>query len=123
MKFIDIFNNKNKCLHGKVPYDAEIYYCPDCGELIENRWYIVRCSCCGTKEIATIRNGEIIPEENFCHNCGNKGYIVERIDKIDCININYAVLVKEVLNNQINEYTQSWIDTTQTANCTQKLLQ
>ena len=123
MRWSQIFNFNPKCQHNKVPLDADIYYCPDCGELIENKWYIVRCACCSTKEPATIRNGEIVPIENFCHNCGNKSYTVERIEKIDCININYAVLVREVVNNEINEYTQSWIDAMQTTIGTQKLLQ
>lgn len=106
---------KKKCRHINVPIDAEIYYCPDCGELVENQWYIVRCACCGTKEIATIKDDEIVPAENFCHNCGNKGYTVERIDKIDCVNINYAVLIRKALNNEINEYTQSWSEARQTS--------
>lgn len=123
MTWSDLFKIKHKCTHDRVPIDADIYYCPDCGELVENQWYIVRCKSCGLKEPATIRNGEIVPIENFCHNCGNKGYIIERIEKIDCININYAVLVREVVKNEINEYTQSWVDAMQTTCGTQKLLQ
>lgn len=123
MKLSEIFNLNHKCQHNHVPIDADIYYCPDCGELIQNRWYITRCSCCGTKEKATIRNGEIMPVEKFCHNCGNRDYIIEQIEKIDCININYAILQRVVLNNEINEYTQSWIDTRQTTIGIQKLLQ
>lgn len=123
MKLNEIFMPKSKCSHSKVPIEADIYYCPDCGELVENRWYIVRCACCNTKEIATIHNGEIVPLENFCRNCGSKNYIIERIDKIDCININYAVLMREILNNEINEYTQSWVESMQTGEHKQKLLQ
>ncbi len=122
MIWSNVFNFKTKCNHNRVPIDTDIYYCPDCGELIENCWYITRCSCCGTKETATIRNGEIVPIENYCHNCGNKGYIIEKIEKIDCININYAVLVREIVNNNVNEYTQSWV-AIQTTIGKQKLLQ
>lgn len=118
-----LLNLCKKCTHDKVPIDQDFYYCPDCGELIENKWYLVRCSACGLKEPATVINGEVVPLENFCHNCGCKGYYVERIEKIDCININYAVLVKDVVTNEYNEYTQSWIDSNQTSNEQQKLLQ
>ena len=123
MDWNKLFNFSKSCRHDKVPLDSDIYYCPDCGELVENKWYIVRCSCCSTKEPATIRNGEIVPIENYCRNCGNKGYFIEQIDKIDCININYAVLVREIIKNEISEYTQSWAETMQTSIDTQKLLQ
>ncbi len=103
--------------------DVEIGYCPDCGELIENHWYITRCACCGVKQRATIRGGEVVPEEGFCHNCGGKGYIVERIEKIDCININYAILVREIMKNEVEEYTQSWAEAMQTSGYIPKLPQ
>ena len=74
-------------------------------------------------ERATIRNDEVVPEDEFCHNCGGKSYIVESIEKIDCININYAIVVREVVHNEISEYTQSWQDAMQTTNYKQKLLQ
>lgn len=122
MKLIELFGLKKKCLHANVPIDEDISYCPDCGELIENKWYLVRCSCCGVKLVATIRDDEVVPEENFCHNCGGKGYTVEELDKIDCININYAVLKREIINNEITEYTQSWLDISQTYNGKLKLL-
>lgn len=123
MLWSDLFNLNKKCTHPNIPIDQDICYCPDCGELVENQWYLVRCACCGVKQIATIRNDEIVPQDNFCHNCGGKGYTIERIDKIDCININYAILVKEIIKNEINEYTQSWLDVNQTYNGKLKLLQ
>ena len=117
-----IFSLNKKCTHDKVPPDQDYYYCPDCGELIENRWYLVRCASCGLKQIATVKNGEVVPVGNFCHNCGGKDYTVERLEKIDCININYAVLIKEVIKNEVNEYCQSWADIIQTQNDKPKLL-
>lgn len=110
MKLLEFFIKKKECKHVKVTPEKDISYCPDCGELIENQWYITRCSCCGVKLKAIIRNGEVIPEEHFCHNCGAKSYIVERIDKINFIDINYAVLVKSVIKPSVDELTQSWID-------------
>ena len=118
-----IFNFNKKCLHTKVPLDTDIGYCPDCGELIENHWYITRCKCCGVKERATIRNGEVVPEEGFCHNCGSRAYIVEEIETIDCININYAIIMRKVVDNEIREYTQSWLDAMQTSGYIPKQLQ
>lgn len=123
MKWSDIFNINKTCIHDKVPMDIEIGYCPDCGELIENHWYITRCACCGVKQRATIRNGEVVPEEVFCHNCGGKTYIVEKIEKIDCININYAILKREIIKNEIDEYTQSWTEAMQTSGYIPKLPQ
>ena len=122
MQWSELFNFNKKCQHNKVPLDTDIGYCPDCGELIENHWYITRCGCCGVKERATIRNGEVVPEAEFCPNCGGKAYKIEEIEKIDCININYAIVVSEIVKNEINEYTQSWVDAMQTSNYTPKLL-
>ncbi len=113
MIWSELFNFKKKCTHDKVPLDTDIGYCPDCGELIENHWYITRCACCGVKQRTTIKNGEIVPDVEFCHNCGSRGYTVEEIDKIDCININYAIVRKEIVKNEIQEYTQSWQDAMQ----------
>ncbi len=123
MSWSNLFNLNKKCQHNKVPIGQDIAYCPDCGELIENHWYITRCACCGVKERATIRNGEVVPEENYCHNCGSKRFIVEEIKKIDCININYAIIVRKVVKNEITEYTQSWIDAIQTSGDIPKLPQ
>ncbi|MBE7713555.1 MAG: hypothetical protein E7Z87_07415 [Cyanobacteria bacterium SIG26] len=123
MLLYDIFKFKKKCLHPNVPIDEDIGYCSDCGELIQNKWFITRCSCCGVKHRATIRNDEVVPEEGICHNCGSKMYVVEEIEKIDCININYAIVVREIIKNEITEYTQSWVDVMQTSNYKPKLLQ
>ena len=123
MIIMEFFNKKNKCKHDKFSPDKDIGYCPDCGELIENQWFIVRCGCCGVKHKAIIRNGQIVPEEKFCHNCGNKTFVVERVNKINFIDINYAVLVKTIIPNEHFEFTQSWADTRETSNYTHKLLQ
>ena len=123
MRWSQILGLSKECSHDKVPLDAEYYYCPDCGELIENQWYLVRCASCGLKEIATVKNGEVVPLDNFCHNCGGREYTVERLEKIDCININYAVLVKAVVKNETEEYSQSWVDAIQTSGYIPKLLQ
>ncbi len=105
-----LFNLKKSCEHSKVRPDVDYAYCPDCGELIENQWYLVRCACCGIKLPGIIKNGMIIPERNYCHNCGNHDFTVERINKINFIDIRYAVLLKTVVKTDIKNYTQSWVD-------------
>lgn len=120
---MEYFKKNKNCLHHSVLPDVDFAYCPDCGELIENQWYLVRCACCGVKLKGIIRNGEIIPEKHFCHNCGTKDYVIERIDKINFIDINYAVLVKAIVENNNISYTQSWVDGFRKQDCKPKLLQ
>ncbi|MBR6126711.1 hypothetical protein IKQ21_03410, partial [bacterium] len=61
MFLTNLFNLKPKCTHDKITPDIEQGYCPDCGKLIRNEWYITRCSCCGVKMKAMVKNGEIVP--------------------------------------------------------------
>lgn len=118
-----LFKNNNVCKHDKVPIDTDIAYCPDCGELIENQWYITRCGCCGVKMKAILKNGDVVPQEKFCHNCGAKEYIIEKVSKINFIDINYAVLVRAEIPNEYHEFTQSWVDAAKTCSGTPRLLQ
>ena len=111
MFLMDFFKRHHTCTHDNVSPSVQFSYCPDCGELIENEWFITRCACCGIKQKAIIKNGEIIPEANFCHNCGGNEYIVEKLDKINFVDINYAVLVKTVVpDEKVVQVTQSWED-------------
>ena len=112
-----------ECKHEKFSIDREIGYCPDCGELIENQWFLMRCSCCGVKHQAIVKNGKIIPLEKFCSNCGSKEFAIEQIEKINFIDVNYAVHIKKVVVNDIQEFTQTWVDITETSNYKQRLLQ
>ena len=114
---------KKECKHEKFSADKDIGYCPDCGELIENRWYLLRCACCGVKHKAVVKNGKIVPVEKFCPNCGSREFTAERIDKINFIDINYAVLVKTVITKELEPFTQSWTDINQTSGYKPRLLQ
>ena len=121
MFLMDFFKRHHTCTHDNVSPSVQFSYCPDCGELIENEWFITRCACCGIKHKAIIINGDIIPEANFCHNCGGNEYIVEKLPKINFIDINYAVLVKSVVQeDRMEEVTQCWEEKPA---YTQKLLQ
>ena len=122
MNIMEFLNLHKECKHEKFSAERDIGYCPDCGELIENQWYIMRCACCGVKHRAIVKHGKIVPLDKFCDNCGGKEFVAERVDKINFIDINYAVLVKAVVTNDIQPFTQSWVDTTGTANYKPQLL-
>lgn len=121
MILLELFKRNRTCTHDRVRPDRDFSYCPDCGELIENRWFLTRCSCCGVKLRATLKNGEVVPESNYCKNCGGHEFTVERIEKINFIDIDYAVLVKEVVKPAVSDKVQTWIDL-KTSNYTQELL-
>src|SRR5574344_1704381 len=110
INFISYFKSKNTCNHDKISPDIDCAYCPDCGEFIENQWFIVRCACCGIKEKATIVKGQIIPENNFCKNCGCGDFIVERIKKITPSDLHFAVLIKQVISQQSVSFIQTWVE-------------
>lgn len=122
MLLLDFFKKQKVCTHNHVRPEVDFSYCPDCGELIENQWYLVRCACCGVKLRGVFKNGSIVPEKHFCHNCGTGEFVVERIDKINFIDISYAVLIKAVVSNNDYHNTQSWVDF-KTSNYKQQLLQ
>lgn len=109
---------KQACKHEHVGVNCDFGYCPDCGALIENQWYIVKCSCCGLKHKAIIKNGKVVPVNNFCHNCGSEDYVIEKLETIDFININYAALVrKETKVTQPQKpVAQCWVDATRRNN-------
>ncbi len=110
MIVLDFFKNRKRSRHEKVSPQKDLCYCQDCGELVENRWYISRCSICGIKLKSMVKDGEIIPEEKFCHNCGSTRFEAEIVSKINCIDINYAVLMKTVIEPHVENITQSWLD-------------
>ncbi len=103
------FNFKKSCIHSRVSPNLESGYCPDCGKLIKNEWYITRCSCCGVKLKTIVKNNEVMPEFNYCTNCGCNEYKVEKLDKINFIDINFAVLIKKVETELLKvNTTQCW---------------
>ena len=108
----DFLYTKKECSHSKIPLEVDCAYCPDCGELVENQWFILRCACCGVKVKAMIRNGKIVPVEKHCTNCGMAVFNVEKLEKVNFINVNYAVLMKKTVKNENFSFTQSWVDVT-----------
>lgn len=115
LKFMRIFlpSMSTKCNHDKIRPDVEQGYCPDCGKLIKNEWFVTRCSCCGVKMKAMVKNGEIVPQEHYCANCGSEEYSVEKIEKINFIDINFAALLKtEVTEERFCNTTKCWQERT-----------
>lgn len=116
----NLFNFKKECQHKKISPNIQEGYCPDCGKLIKNEWYITRCSCCGIKLKTNICNNEIVPQDKYCINCGSNEYKIEKLDKISFININYAVLRKVIINeDRLANSIQFWEEKN---NSQQKLL-
>lgn len=108
--FISIFKPKNVCNHIKITPDMDCGYCPDCGEFVENQWFIVRCACCGIKEKATINNGKIMPASNFCKNCGSNEFEIEKIEKLSPSDFHFAVLIKQVISQKTLSFIQTWVE-------------
>lgn len=104
------FGKQKECTHPKVTPDKDACYCPDCGNYIENRWYLTRCECCNVKRKTTIKFGQILPETKYCPNCGSHHFYVEEVNSINFIDINFAVLVKTINEEKSANHTQSWID-------------
>jgi len=101
------------CTHDKIRPDVEQAYCPDCGKLIQNEWYITRCACCGVKMKAMVKNGQIVPQEHYCSNCGGDDFVVEKLEKINFIDIKFAVLVKrEVIEEKYCNTIKCWQEKT-----------
>ena len=98
-----------KCSHEKISTDTKAAYCPDCGEYVENHWYIARCKCCGVKHKTIVKNGNPIPIDNFCKNCGCDDYIVEEIDCPDIVSINYAALKRTSQKVNTKYLVKAWI--------------
>ena len=114
MFITNLFNFKPKCQHEKIRPNIEMGYCPDCGKLIKNEWYIARCACCGVKLQAMVKNGEIVAQEHYCVNCGSSEFIIEKLPRINFIDINYAVLVRKEVENPAKTplTTQCWQEKT-----------
>lgn len=113
MFLTNLFNFKKSCSHEKILPDMEYGYCPDCGKFIHNEWYITRCACCGVKLKTIIRNGVVSPQYHFCSNCGSKEYSVHKLNSINFIDVNFAVLQKVVVKEDIKATTtQCWQERT-----------
>ena len=113
MFITNLFRLNHKCEHQRVTPDKDCAYCPDCGKLIRNEWYITRCACCGVKLKAMMKNGKIVPQYHYCANCGGEEFNVEKLESINFIDVNFAALVKrEVEEESICSTTRCWQERT-----------
>lgn len=110
-KLKEIIYNLFKCRHnGALLYSNE-GYCPCCGKYLKKSYYIIRCLHCDIKRGAKREFGKIIPEEQFCTNCGEKEYYIEKYDKLNFVDINYAIEVKEEIELKQKDFDfEVWID-------------
>lgn len=114
MVVTDFLNLFRGCTHSRVSVNSRGAYCPDCGKFVVVKWYIVRCACCGIKRVAYVDyNDNIRTQDKYCPNCGTMETVVEELDRINFIDINFAVHKKEVEENHIyvQNRTQIWTDT------------
>lgn len=98
------------CKHEKITPHMKAGYCPDCGKYVKNIWYIARCKCCGIKQKTFVKNGKVISDTKFCKNCGCNLFNIEELEKLDIVNINYAVVLKQVIEIGGKSVIQSWIE-------------
>lgn len=109
---ISLIKNKNKCTHKNALNDTNEGYCPDCGKYLVKNYYILRCSRCGIKRESKLVWDEIVPAKKYCKNCGEVEYYIEKINKINFIDANYAISLKESVAHYdtINPEAQIWVD-------------
>lgn len=108
--FKSFFDKQPDCPHTNITPDMKGGYCTDCGKYVENQWFITRCNCCGIKHQTIFTKGKIKPETRYCKNCGSNSYSVERLDKINIVDINYAIIIKQIINNERRSFIQTWVE-------------
>ncbi len=110
--FKKFLNQIFKCRHRNAILNNDEGYCPDCGKYIKKSYYVLRCANCGIKRHAKKKFDIIIPSEKFCTSCGSSDCEIEKYEKLNFVDINYAIEIKEVIENAdypINEI-EIWID-------------
>lgn len=108
---LDFFNRIFECQHEKVFPDSEGAYCPDCGLYVENKWFLVRCSCCSVKRTAISKFNIVKPTTNYCPNCGSDEFYLEQIDNINFVDVYFAVHKKvTVPTPEVVSKSQVWVN-------------
>ena len=107
---LDFFKTKHECTHKNVPVDVDDAYCPDCGALIRNKWFLVRCSCCNIKRKAHTEYNTIIPDTHYCPNCGGREFYVQELDEINFMDVHYAIHKKVVIEQEHIVTRQIWVE-------------
>ena len=106
----DFLKQKHECKHLNVPIDADEAYCPDCGALIKNKWFLARCTCCNIKRTAHSEYNEIKPNTKFCPNCGATEFYIQELDNINFTDVHYAIFKKIIIPQDKETIRQIWIE-------------
>lgn len=111
LRLKDIIKELFKCKHSNALLYSNEGYCPNCGKYLKKSYYIIRCSHCEIKRSAKKEFGKILPEEKFCINCGESDYYIEKYDKLNFVDINYAIEVKEETDFEQKSFDfEIWVD-------------
>ncbi len=110
----DFFKQKHECKHTHVPIDVDEAYCTECGALIKNKWFLIRCSSCNIKRTAHCEYDIIKPDTKYCPNCGGTDFYIQELDNINFIDLHYAVLKKTVIPQTKRATRQIWIEQEET---------
>jgi len=106
----NFLKQKHECKHLNVPIDVDEAYCPDCGALIKNKWFLARCACCNIKRTAHSEYNEIKPDTKFCPNCGTTEFYIQELDNINFTDVHYAILKKIIIQQDKETIRQIWIE-------------
>ncbi len=107
---LQFFKSQKNCSHKNALINCDIGYCPDCGEYLEKNYYIIRCARCDKKRQAKYLLDNIVPIEKYCAHCGESSYIVEKIDKINFVDVNFAICLKEPILMDLDPTSTIWVE-------------
>lgn len=112
LDFLTFFFRKSKCQHDKITPQTIWNYCPDCGKEISIKWFILRCNSCSSKRSSRLYLNALAPVEKYCSKCGCSEYYIEKKEKLDFFDLNYAVMTKEEIDNLSKScgITQIWVE-------------
>lgn len=100
-----------ECRHKNALINSSEGYCPDCGKYLKKRYFVIRCQNCGIKRLGKKSFNKISPKENFCTCCGSSEFIIEKYEKLNFTDINYAIEVKETIENpEIINNLEIWVE-------------
>ncbi len=107
---LDFLKQKHQCHHINVRVDIDETYCPDCGALVKNKWYLVRCACCNIKRAAHYEYGDIKPNTKYCPNCGASEFYIQELNNINFTDVPYVIYKKVIIQQKGFTTRQIWIE-------------
>lgn len=114
---VSILHNAKKCHHTRALLNSNEGYCPDCGVYLKKYYYVLRCSCCSHKREASRavlgKYDKITPVSKFCPVCGGEEFYIEKYEKLNITDVNYAIEIKEILPEADYTFssTKVWVET------------